>query len=96
MLTTKYSKTQAQPPLTIFEYQIVMQSEQCDEEGVSKQTEKFVCPFFQPMNEQTLKEFFDWSDIGFHLSNYWLVQIRHRPQGASITTPIWQEADGSF
>ena len=73
-----------------------MQSEQWDEEGVSKQTEKFVCPFFQSMNEQSIKEFFDWKDIGFYLANYWLREIRYRPKGGSIATPIWQEADYAY
>lgn len=95
MLTTKYCKTQAQPPLIIFEYQIVMQSEQYNEEGVPEKTEEFVCPFFQPMNEQTLKDFFDWRDIGFHLAAYWLREICHRPEGGFLATPIWRNASYS-
>ena len=95
MLTAKQQETQAQPRAaveTLFEYHIVMQSDELDPEtGVPEDTQEFVAPFFGPQNEASLtKEYDGWiNQAGYHLVTFNLLEVKAKFSGELSYRSVW-------
>ena len=79
---------------TIFEYEIVMQSDEVHpEDGVPIDTQEWVSEFFNPQTEQSLNHHYEgWRKAGYHLTSYQLRQVKAKFDGDKFYRPIWQAA----
>ena len=95
MLTTKQPETQDQAQAvveTVFEYHIVMQSDELDHDtGVPDDTQEWVAPFFSPQNETSLiKEYEGWiNQAGYHLVTFDLREIKAKFSGELSYRSVW-------
>ena len=69
---------QTKPKITIFEYQIVMQTNELHpEDGVPMDTQEWVGEFFNPQTEQSLNHHYvGWIETGYHLTSHQLRQVK--------------------
>ena len=94
MLTKQATKKQDpnQPVATIFEYQIVMQSNELHpEDGVPIDTQEWLSEFFNPQTEQSLNHHYTgWIKTGYHLTSHQLRQVKAKFSGDISYRTIWQ------
>ncbi len=95
--TTK-KQDQTQPKITIFEYSIVMQSDEVHpEDGVPMDTQEWVSEFFNPQTEQSLNRHYEgWLEIGYHLVSFDLRQVKAKFEGDIFYRPIWPNCPTSI
>ena len=78
---------------TIWEYHIVMQSDELDPDtGVPEDIQEFVAPFFGPQKETSLiKEYEGWiNQAGYHLVTFDLREVKAKFSGELSYRTIWQ------
>ena len=89
---------QTKPKITIFEYEVVMQSDEVHpEDGVPIDTQEWVSEFFNPQTEQSLNRHYEgWLEIGYHLVSFDLRQVKAKFEGDIFYRPIWPNCPTSI
>ena len=91
-------KQDLQPKITIFEYQIVMQSDEVHPaDGLPMDTQEWVSEFFDPQTEQSLNQHYEmWIKDGYHLASYQLRQVKTKFEGDLFFRPVWGVKEDEF